>query len=204
MKGLDYSIRNCNTPAQVKRYNPRGRVPALLIDGETYVDSTDILTELDRRVPDPPLEPDAPEERILCKVIEDWADEVLYFYGLYLRWCVPDGFARMKRHALSRTPIPIRWIVPTIARRVTRRRAMAETLRLNWKAGFVTGACSLLAYGIVIWAMTQAPIALVAALRETSVVLAAIIGALFLGERFGPIRWLAVILVAVGTVLMRL
>ena len=85
-----------------------------------------------------------------------------------------------------------------------RRRAMAETLRTNWRAGLVTGAFSLLAYGIVIWAMTQAPIALVAALRETSVVLAAVIGALFLGERFGAIRWLAVILVAAGTVLMRL
>ncbi|MCG8560876.1 MAG: DMT family transporter [Hyphomicrobiales bacterium] len=87
---------------------------------------------------------------------------------------------------------------------LTRRRATMETLRVNWRAGLITGAFSLVAYGIVIWAMTQAPIALVAALRETSVVLAAVIGALFLGERFGAIRWLAVILVAAGTVLMRL
>ena len=48
-KGLAYSIRNVNTPAQVRRFNPRGRVPVLLIGGETVVDSTDILTELERR-----------------------------------------------------------------------------------------------------------------------------------------------------------
>ena len=38
----------------------------------------------------------------------------------------------------------------------------------NWKAGLIGGALSLVAYWIAIWAMTVAPIAMVAALRETS------------------------------------
>ena len=47
------------------------------------------------------------------------------------------------------------------------------------------GACSLAAYGIVLFAMTRAPVAAVAALRETSVLFAALIGAVWLKEGFG-------------------
>ena len=70
--------------------------------------------------------------------------------------------------------------------------------------GLFGGLISALAYAIVIWAMTAAPLAHVIALRETSVVLAALIGVLFLGERFGPVRLAAALLVACGAVLLRL
>jgi drug/metabolite transporter (DMT)-like permease len=56
----------------------------------------------------------------------------------------------------------------------------------------------------VLWAMTRAPIGLVAALREVAVVFASIIGAYFFGERFGPPRWLAVALIVGGIILLRL
>lgn len=47
------------------------------------------------------------------------------------------------------------------------------------------GALALLgAYGVALWAMTQAPVATVAALRETSVLFAALLGAWLLKERF--------------------
>ena len=46
--------------------------------------------------------------------------------------------------------------------------------RSYWKSGLIGGALSLVAYWIAIWAMTVAPIALVAALRETSVLFAAV------------------------------
>ena len=58
-------------------------------------------------------------------------------------------------------------------------------LRGSWRTGLGGGACSLAAYGIVLWAMTRAPIAAVAALRETSVLFAALIGSLWLKEGFG-------------------
>ena len=64
-------------------------------------------------------------------------------------------------------------------------------------------ACTVGAYGLALWAMSQAPIALVAALREMSVVFAAIIGLLFLGERFGALRWAAVALTAAGMIGIR-
>jgi drug/metabolite transporter (DMT)-like permease len=58
-------------------------------------------------------------------------------------------------------------------------------------------------YGLALWAMTRAPIALVAALRETSVIVATIIGACYLQERFGAQRYVAVCLVTGGVIIMK-
>lgn len=80
VKGLDFRVKNVRSPMEARRFNPRGRVPTLLIDGETIVDSTDIVTALDARFPDPPLTPVDPLEQAQAKLLEDWADEVLYFY----------------------------------------------------------------------------------------------------------------------------
>ena len=73
----------------------------------------------------------------------------------------------------------------------------------GWVKGCVGGFCSLCAYGLALWAMTQAPIALVAALRETSVLMGTALGALLLKERFGPDRWLAAALITAGAVVMK-
>ena len=86
-----------------------------------------------------------------------------------------------------------------------RRRGVAiERIRAHFRTGALSGVLAVAAYGIAVWAMTRAPIALVAALRETSVVVAAILGALLLGEPFGKHRVLASIGVAFGIVLLRL
>ncbi len=74
----------------------------------------------------------------------------------------------------------------------------------GWRLALVAGALTLGSYGIALWAMTLAPIGLVAALRETSVLFAAIMGAYFFGERFGPKRWIALALIVGGIVLLRL
>ncbi|HEY5984992.1 MAG TPA: DMT family transporter [Streptosporangiaceae bacterium] len=70
------------------------------------------------------------------------------------------------------------------------------------KRGLLAGALSLVAYGAVLWAQTRAPLAEVAAVRETSVIFAALIGMLFLRERFGPRRLAAAIVIATGIVLI--
>jgi len=59
-------------------------------------------------------------------------------------------------------------------------------------------------YGIALWAMTKAPIGIVAALRETSVLFATVLAALFLKEQFGPGRWLAAAVIVAGLVMLRL
>ena len=70
--------------------------------------------------------------------------------------------------------------------------------------GFAGGAMSRAAYWIVIWAMTVAPIALVAATRETSVLFGGLIAMVFLKEPLTPVRWFSALLILGGLVLMRL
>ncbi len=70
--------------------------------------------------------------------------------------------------------------------------------------GFAGGAMSLAAYWIAIWAMTLAPIPLVAALRETSVLFAALIAALVLREPLRPGRVIAAALILTGLVTIKL
>ncbi|VXB09380.1 EamA family transporter [Massilia sp. 9I] len=66
--------------------------------------------------------------------------------------------------------------------------------------GIATGG----SYGIALWAMTLAPIAVVAALRETSIVFAAAIAAWVLRERVGPARIAGAVLIAGGAAVLRL
>lgn len=74
--------------------------------------------------------------------------------------------------------------------------------RPGFGSSFAGGLVSLLAYGIVIYAMSVAPMGAVSALRETSVLFAALIGYLFLGESLTVLRLLACAAIAAGTVMI--
>ena len=74
----------------------------------------------------------------------------------------------------------------------------------TWLFGLLGAAASYLAYSIAVWAMTQAPIALVTALRETSILFAVLIGWLMFGERLGWGKALAALLIVGGVVLTRM
>ncbi len=73
-----------------------------------------------------------------------------------------------------------------------------------WGGGAVAASASYAAYAISIWAMTVAPIALVAALRESSILFAVLIGWLIFGERMRSEKALAAVLILTGVVLTRL
>jgi drug/metabolite transporter (DMT)-like permease len=79
-----------------------------------------------------------------------------------------------------------------------------EYARRSWPRAMLGGALALCAYGIALWAMTRAPVALVAVLRETSVIFAAVIGALFLRETFTRRRLIATGAVLCGLLALRL
>jgi drug/metabolite transporter (DMT)-like permease len=70
--------------------------------------------------------------------------------------------------------------------------------------GFAGGAMSLAAYWIAIWAMTVAPIALVAAIRETSVLFGGLIAVIFLKEPMTPVRAMSGALILAGLLCMRI
>ena len=82
--------------------------------------------------------------------------------------------------------------------------AAARHLARHWSRVAIGALCTTGAYAIALWAMTRAPVALVAVLRETSVIFAALLGALFLGERFTRRRLLATAAVLGGLVALRL
>jgi drug/metabolite transporter (DMT)-like permease len=94
-------------------------------------------------------------------------------------------------------------ILMTIFALFVRGRGLFSQARENLGSGFAAGALSLGSYWIAIWAFTLAPIALVAALRETSVLFAMLIAVFWLGEKAGPQRWIAAALIVCGVILIR-
>jgi drug/metabolite transporter (DMT)-like permease len=66
------------------------------------------------------------------------------------------------------------------------------------------GSASFAAYALVIWAFTQAPIALVTALRETSIIFALLIGVFFLREKLDLAKLASTALTLLGVALLRL
>ena len=85
-----------------------------------------------------------------------------------------------------------------------RGRGAIDAMLPAWRRGLGTGALSLGGYGIIIWAMTQAPIAAVAALRESSILFALILSSLMLKERLTPWRMAAAVLILAGVVGLRI
>lgn len=81
---------------------------------------------------------------------------------------------------------------------------LASYLAAKPLLAFGGGLATAGSYGIALWAMTLAPIAVVAALRETSIVFAAAIAAWVLRERVGPARIAGAVLIAGGAAVLRL
>lgn len=84
----------------------------------------------------------------------------------------------------------------------TRRRQLLTELRPFALRGLAGGVLSVFAYGLVLWAQTRAPLAPIAALRESSIIVGAAIGAVFFKERFGAPRIAAAGLMVIGIGLM--
>ncbi len=81
---------------------------------------------------------------------------------------------------------------------------LVQAFRSNWPTMFLGGVLSIASYWIAIWAMTVAPIGLVAALRETSVIFGAVFAVLLLKEPIKPVRVIAACLVVAGAIFIRL
>ena len=73
-----------------------------------------------------------------------------------------------------------------------------------WMLGLIAGVCSVAAYWIAVWAMTLAPIALVTALREVSVLFAVLIGVLFFKDKAMVGKIFAGLVIVAGVIAIRL
>lgn len=82
--------------------------------------------------------------------------------------------------------------------------AVAVHIRYNWWRGLIGGGGSIASYGLALWAMTKAPVATVAALRETSILFALLISVIVLKEKASPWRYLAGAIIALGGLILKL
>jgi len=82
--------------------------------------------------------------------------------------------------------------------------AIATYFRRKWPRALIGGTLAVGSYGIALWAMTRAPVALVAVLRETSVIFGAVLAALVLREKLTRRRLVATGAVLAGLVLLKI
>ncbi|WP_413731069.1 EamA family transporter [Sodalis sp. RH22] len=95
--------------------------------------------------------------------------------------------------------------VPLLAWAMCRRRAAVKGyFAANWHLGMAGGFGTVASYGLALWAMTVAPVAVVAALRETSILFGLILSGLVLRERISPSRVVAACIIAIGAGVLRL
>lgn len=126
------------------------------------------------------------------------------FIGVYT---VVDGMGARLSHAPSgytATVFLFDALFMTLATLSLRGPGIFTAVLPHWRSGLAAAALSLAAYWIVLWAMTLAPIAAVAALRETSILFVMVLSALFLKEKITLARGLGGLLVVAGAMLLRL
>ncbi len=128
--------------------------------------------------------------------------------GLFIAaYTLTDGVgARLagNAHSYAAWMLGLQWLPFAVVVVAGRRRQAVAQVRRIWRAACAMGALSVAAYWAVIWAMTQAPIALVAALRETSILFAVLFGVLVLKERLSLVRLAATLSALAGATLLRL
>lgn len=127
--------------------------------------------------------------------------------GVIVTYTLVDGVGvRLSGHAASYTG----WLffltsIPLLLMYFAMQgRKGVKALWINCGRGLMGGACSVGSYGLALWAMTQAPIALVAALRETSVVFGTLLAAGFLKEQITSLRFLSILAVTAGAVAIKM
>ncbi|HEX7388265.1 MAG TPA: DMT family transporter [Castellaniella sp.] len=84
------------------------------------------------------------------------------------------------------------------------RQALFLHVRTYWKAAVLGGFGTVISYGVALWAMTLAPIAIIAALRETSILFGVLISGIFLHERLTAARMVGACILVLGAIVLRL
>lgn len=114
--------------------------------------------------------------------------------------------ARLSGHAFSYTG----WMLFLLAlffliiMPVVEGRQVFSRIIKNWKKSLIGGTFTFASYGIALWAMTLAPVALVAALRESSILFGTVFSAVILRERVTRVRGLSIIMIVAGAVAIKM
>ncbi|MEK1939325.1 MAG: EamA family transporter [Pseudomonas sp.] len=87
---------------------------------------------------------------------------------------------------------------------LARRTAFVAYAGRYWRMGVLSAFGTLASYGLALWAMTLAPVAVIAALRETSILFGVLIAGLFLKEKLSAARVLGACVIVAGAIVLRL
>jgi len=128
--------------------------------------------------------------------------------GLFIAsYTITDGMgARLagSPHSYAAWIFALEGIPAAIFLLVKSRTSAYPQMQKIWKPAFIMGLLSLVAYWAVIWAMTVAPIALVATIRETSIIFALLFGVFFLKEKLSLGQLFATFTTLIGIVLLKI
>lgn len=118
LKQIPFQQHEPHSPFDLHRNNPTtGKMPALDLNGQRLFDSTLILRALDEFKPEPPLLSTDSQVAAQQRLLEDWADESLYWYGMVLRWNIPANAARTIESIFKDLPPVLRPLIKIMAPR---------------------------------------------------------------------------------------
>jgi glutathione S-transferase len=123
LKGLAYRTIDVLI---ARRVSTTGKLPVLLYDGEAVHDSSDVLTYLEARHPEPATVPHDTRRAAEARVLEEWADEALVRLVGYFVWRGPDAIARFGQILLPTVPA----IASRAVMRVEQRKQLAKAADL--------------------------------------------------------------------------
>ena len=115
-KGIPFEERYWALGARkhVRALNPTGKLPALQNGERVVCDSTDMAHYIEEHFPQKPLIPEDPRLRAQVHVLEDWADESLYFYEMHLRFTTPGNRERNIPRMVAHEGAFLRWLLPKV------------------------------------------------------------------------------------------
>lgn len=135
VKQLAYSLHEVRLAeaSRLKSVSPTGKFPAIEVEGQVIVDSTEIAYFLERRFPQPVLVPKEPREAALVHMLEDWADESLYFYEMTMRLSWANNAKRwvpeLIKHERGLMRAMGRRMIPSVIARVTKAQGVGRKRR---------------------------------------------------------------------------
>jgi glutathione S-transferase len=125
LKKLEYKVVNL---LFADRINPRSKLPYVVWGDRKLEDSTAILEAIDREGDAPSLIPSDPKMRAEAHLLEDWADESLYWQGVYAKFCDEAHWKLLLPEFRSHFPALLRPVGPLVARRQTLAKLDAQGL----------------------------------------------------------------------------
>jgi drug/metabolite transporter (DMT)-like permease len=126
--------------------------------------------------------------------------------GVIVGYTLVDGLgARLSGNAFSYTGwmFLLTGVLIFVISCAFRGRQVAHHALTQWKKWTIGGLFTFASYSLALWAMTKAPIAPVAALRETSIIFSAILAVIFLKESISPLRYVSIIIVSLGAIIIK-